>query len=267
MTSDPWRVCPLQRARKDGTLYVREPDVEAQLRELSGLGDRERRERIGIADRSHPQFVREEALVFCLRAYQTRGDTDTAWRIAELLVERVARHVTRKLQRWRMTADEMEECARDLFTDLQIALFDGGPASEFWEVRFWVCLDRRLWNLAEKRQAVLDLAQKTNDRGEDGEAGEDPIARIADPGLGPEQMAEYRDALAVLNENERVAMYLRYVEGLPEESEDPLRPSLARVLGVTGRIVRNYLRRAEAKLQAWQRGDENSNGNRNAVRK
>ena len=43
----------------------------------------------------------------------------------------------------------------------------------------------------------------------------------------------------------------QYIEGLPEESEDPKRQTIAKILGVTGRSVRNYLRRAEQKLREW----------------
>ena len=50
-------------------------------------------------------------------------------------------------------------------------------------------------------------------------------------------------------------MYLCRVEGLPEESEDPERVTAAKILGVTGRSVRNYLRRAEAKLREWQQAE------------
>lgn len=249
---------PLTRTRKDdAAVYTREPMVEAQIRHLSALTERARRERLFILDRAHADFVREEALTYFLREYAARGDEETAWRIAERLVERIAGHVQRKLARWRLPQDDADDCARDLFIVLCEALFDRSATAEFWEVRFWVCLDRRLWNMVEKRQATRDNELRQADRREDAErtddASSDLLARIADTGFSPQEMAERREALEMLTENERLAIYLRHVEGLPEESEDPLRPSVARVLGVTGRSVRNYLRRAEAKLMTWEK--------------
>ena len=244
---------PLTRARKDGTPYTREPEVEAQVRVLSRLGPRERQRRIDLTDRTQIDFLREETLVYLLRQHDRQGDREPAWQIAEILVGRVAGHVARKLARWRFRPDDVAECAQDLFGELRAALFDHGPAGEFWEVRFWVCLDRRLWNLAEKHQAMRDSELHLNERDE---GGEDPLGQIADAAPGPEIRAEWREALGLLTENERVALYLRYREGLPEESEDPERPSVARALGVTGRTVRNYLRRAEEKLRRWERGEE-----------
>ena len=248
-------VRPLTRTRKDGGRYVREAVAEQQLRSLCAQTEAARRARlVDVTDRGQDGFVGEEALVYAVREYQRAGDEDTAWRLAERLTERVVGHVRRKMDRWRLSADEAEECARDLFTALFEALFDDGPAGEFWEVRFWVCLDRRLWNLLEKRQAARDWEDAGPEAGFDDEPAEDPFARIADAGPGPERLAEYKEALALLTENERLALYLCRVEGWPEESDDPTRPSAARTLCVTGRSVRNYLRRAEAKLRAWEQG-------------
>ena len=258
---------PLTRESKNGTPYVREARVERQICALCSLAESARRARLALADRDDADFVAEETLVYCLRTYQRAGDAAMAWRIAEMLVERVAGHVRRHVARWRLGPDDADECARDLFATLFAAVFDDAPGGEFWEVRFWVCLDRRLWNLLEKQQAAADLTvsgseiEENEASGETGgaAAGRDaPLLRIADPRLGPEQRAELGAALALLTENERLALYLCRVEGWPEESDDPARPSAARALGVTGRSVRNYLKRAENKLRAWEeQGAEN----------
>lgn len=255
--SDSWRVRPLVRVRKDGTPYSREPEVEAQVRRLSSMGKRARREQlVPQSERRRREAAREETLVYFLREYARRGDTETAWEIADWLVQRVAGHVRRELARWRLTPDAADDCARDLFATLLAALFDDSPAGEFWEVRFWVCLDRRLWNLAEKRQQTLDSEWRRSDGSdEDGDEGTDPLSRLPDPRPGPAALTEYKDALNLLTETERLALYLRHIEGWPEETADPNLPSIAGALGVTGRSVRNYLRRAEAKLRAWQQAD------------
>jgi Predicted DNA binding protein len=254
-----WPLRPLTRTRRDtGALYHREEDVERQVRELSQLSERSRRAVLCEAYAPNdPRRPREETLVYFLREYHRRSDDTTAWQIAEVLIGRIAGHVQRKLARWRLPADQAEDCMHDLTTALCEAVFDGEQAAEFWEVRFWVCLDRRLWSLVEKRQATLDAEIRPGDEAqdEDGPAGGDGIfARLADTAPGPEAMAERREALALLTENERLAVYLRFIEGLPEESEDPDRESVAKILGVTGRSVRNYLRRAENKLVNWAEG-------------
>jgi RNA polymerase sigma factor (sigma-70 family) len=242
---------PLTRTRKeDGSVYVREKEVEAQLKNLATLGERLRRKAF-FAEGG--ERLREETLVYLLRECAAEGDTETAWRIAEMLVERVSGHIGRQLGKWRLPPDDADDCTRDLFTALFEALFDTGPGGEFWEVRFWVCLDRRLWNLIEKRQAALDAQLREVEAPDSGESGlESLLSRVKDASVGPEERAVLSAALAHLNENERLAIYLTRVEGLPEESDDPGRVTAATVLGVTGRSVRNYLKRAEEKIRKWE---------------
>jgi DNA-directed RNA polymerase specialized sigma24 family protein len=253
-------VRPLTRTRRDdGSLYTRESDVETQVREISRLTERARRERLLAPARAWEDAdrLREETVVYFIRECAAHGDDETAWKLAEMLVERVSAHVQRKLARWRLTPEDADDCVRDLFAALWDAVFDRSQTAEFWEVRFWVCLDRRLWNLIEKRQAVADTELSPGDQTDDGVEERDAdalFARMADTGPSPEAMAERAEALALLNENERLAVYLVYIEGLPEESEDPAKPSAAKVLGVTGRSVRNYLRRAKDKLMTWEQG-------------
>lgn len=254
--NDLWLVRRLTRRRKDGTLYVREPRVDAQMRTLCALAEPTRRARLVCLDRDDADFVAEETVVCCLREYARRGDDGFAWHLADILAQRVAGHVRRELARWRLTPEDADDCIRDLFALLFDAVFDTSETGEFWEVRFWVCLDRKLWNLAEKRQREVDafLADRTAD---DGEERDDLLTRQADTTtIAPDALAEHKAAWATLAENERMALFLRHIEGLPEESEDPATPSIARALGVTGRSVRNYLRRAESKLRAWSEQEE-----------
>lgn len=191
--------------------------------------------------------------MYALREFAARGDDEAAWEIAQILTERIGGHVARQIARWRLSSEDADDCVRDLFAVLFDALFDRSAAAEFWEVRFWVCVDRRLWNLVEKRQATADALTEDTDRNDEGDALESRLQRIADDAAGPEELAQRQAALAILTENERLAVYLKVVEGLVEESDDPDRMTIARMLGVSGRSVRNYLRRAETKLEEWVR--------------
>ena len=257
-----WPVRPLTRTRRDsGVPYTREKSAQAQIAELCALTDRMRRARLVAACErggswTGENYLCEETLVYFVREYHARGDHQTAWLLTQTLSDRTAAHIVRKLARWRLSETEADDCARDLFEQMCSALRDTSAAAEFWEVRFWVCLDRRLWNLVEKRQATTDAEQRDADEPETpgGETGESVLSRLADPGAGPQAQAEWGDALRVLDAKERDALYLVYIAGLPEESDDPDRQTAARIMGVTGRSVRNYLRRGKAKLEQWEKG-------------
>lgn len=249
-----WKILPLTRTKKEtGERYQREADVEKQLQWLGTLSPRARQAAL-LADTpaGDPSRLREETLVVALRTYARCGDDALAWSLAELLLSRVSGHIARQLSKWRMPPEDADDVTRDLFSVLFDALFSRDESAQFWEVRFWVCLDRRLWNLCEKRQAQLDARQPES--AETVESGDELLLRIADLGPSPESLTEQRVAMESLSETERLAVYLKYIEGLPEESEDPTRVSVAKLLGVTGRSVRNYLRRAEKKLREWNDG-------------
>lgn len=256
-------VRPLRRTRRaDGSLYTREAGVESQIRSLLLLSERARRDRLTdkrqrTVEWSDESRLREETLVYFIRDCCLRGDADTAWNLVETLMERVTLHIQRRLAHWRLTTEDAEDCARDLFGEMAEALFDTETAQEFWEVRFWVCLDRKLYNLIDKRQRVEDSEMRPGDQETDAEGDKDAdrlLLQLADPSARPEEMAEFADARAVLADNEWMAIYLVYYLGLPEESDDPNRETAARTMGVTGRSVRNYLKRAKHKLMEWNNG-------------
>lgn len=251
--ADRWTYRPLTRTRKDdGSLYHRERRAEEEIHRLCGLGQRARREvLLARHPAGDPDRLREETLVYALRSCAAQGDDETAWAVAELLTERVSGHIARQLAKWRLPEEDADDVTRDLFALLFDALFSCEPSGEFWEVRFWVCLDRRLWNLVEKRQASLDAQLSEGSETQEPEGGDSALLRLPDGGPSPESLAEYGEALSTLAEHERLAVYLKYIEGLPEESDDPNRQTVAKLLGVTGRTVRNYLRRAEQKLREW----------------
>ena len=264
-----WPVRPLTRTRKsDGTPYTREKDVEKQIADLCGLSPRVRLRRLEEAGSDaltwqDARRLREETLVYFLREMRRRGDEQAAGKIGEILVDRVSAHVNRKIGAWRLSPSEADECVRDLFAQMFGYLTNTSPDAEFWEVRFWLCLDRRLYNLLELRQAVRDHEIRPGDQAasegeDDGDTGGTIarfLAQMADDGASPEAAAEGRELLAHFTENERNALFFVYMQGLPEESDDPDKLSAAKLLGVTGRSVRNYLSRAKEKIARWQSGD------------
>ncbi|GAB4452181.1 MAG: hypothetical protein OHK0029_02730 [Armatimonadaceae bacterium] len=252
---------PLTRTRRDNAqVYTREAPVEAQIRSLSELSERQRKERLlNPAQRSlaweSEDRLREETLVYFIREFFRYEDPDTAWYLVETLIERVAAHVQRKLARWRLTPEDADDCVRDLYAYLCEALLDTSASAEFWEVRFWVCLDRRLWNLVEKRQHTADAELSPGDQEADSSDDKDAdrlIAQLVDTNPRPDEVVEWAEARSLLSENEWMALYLVYALGMPEESEDPNRETAAKLMGVTGRSIRNYLKKAKQKLATWQ---------------
>ncbi|MBC8142984.1 MAG: sigma-70 family RNA polymerase sigma factor [Armatimonadetes bacterium] len=254
----PWNPPrPLTRARVDsGKLYEREPSVMRQIAHFCALPDRVRCSAlcapVALGDVNRPK---EETLVYFVREYDRRGQQTAAWDLLEALVSRLSGHIKRELSKWRLPQAEQDECAEALITQLYERVLSHEPSEEFWEVRFWVCLDRRLHALAEKLQRVRDRELRpADDFGDDStdttHGSEGVFARLADSDASPETMVLRKELLSRLSGLEAQSVFLKYIERMPEESGDADRVTIATVLGVTGRTVRNYLRRAEKKLLA-----------------
>lgn len=116
----------------------------------------------------------------------------------------------------------------------------------FWEVRFWVMLQRRI---ADAKRALRAENNHRVNMVPYPNSEEDPIAQLPDhSALDPETQALISNALEMLPDNERKAFLWVRVQRMPESDA-------AGFLGVTDRTVRNYIVRAEQKLEAWRRSD------------
>lgn len=227
---------------------AREVEVELQITQLLGSPSDLFWYRLKAEDRQEEDWIQEETLVYFLRFYHRKSDSNAAWRVAELLIERSAKYIRRQVAVWKsLTQDQQEECIRDVQEQMLLDLFNDQPNCEFWEVRFWLCLKRRILNRVQKyrrqREFEVDTAP-THD--EDNEYQADRDSRFADTSaLTPQQQAEIKAALATLKDNERIAFVLFYYHDWPQQD-------IANRLGVTDRTVRNLLTKAEARLKTWR---------------
>src|SRR5262249_40769949 len=123
---------------------------------------------------------------------------------------------------------------------------DLSPRSQFWEVRFWTCLQRRLSNTLKKYQTT-DRNEVTPEPLTDSEGHETPLMDTwaAPQKLSPQDRVEIREALALLTARERKAFYLFYYE-------DWTQAEIASHLQVTDRTIRNLLGHAEKTLAHWR---------------
>jgi len=107
------------------------------------------------------------------------GDHVRAWDVMELLMvlisASVETHVRRQggLSRAQQN-DIQEELSTVLYTEWQSL----EPCQEFWEVRFWVCLKRRLFDLVRRRSRdyLSEVSLETLES--NGQAGRDAIEEV-----------------------------------------------------------------------------------------
>jgi DNA-directed RNA polymerase specialized sigma24 family protein len=222
--------------------YRREPDVERQLEQLRSAPH-------AIVHRvATDRDLKLETLVSVARSY-VRADADKeAGRVLEQIAQRVTGRIYRHLQVWGVrNADDRDDLVQELLHMLFACVRSLGREQAFWECRFWVCFDRRAqsllrnWANSGRPGVSLDELAET-----------DPdLLRDHSP-ISTFDRAAAREALAQLPEPLRTTFYLKYLMGYQEEGGDGQAPTIAKTLGVTGRTVRNYLRRAEILLAEWR---------------
>ncbi len=225
----------------------REARIEQQANALLGVSPREQRRLASLVNREAEEWVQEETLVCLLRALYRQGDRDSAWKFAEILVQRTAGFLARHTAVWHLPPRHIEECIRDTQEQLITELFNLSASAEFWEIRFWLCLKRRLLNVIQRYKRITEMEYHPNDAvTEEDEQTVDRLAALPDmKTLSSSARAEISDALAQLKEQERIAFYLFHYEDWGQQD-------IAERLQVSERTVRNLLTRAEKRLAEWR---------------
>lgn len=228
----------------------REPAVVEQIEALRRCSRSEFRRRVEIRDHTRPDFVSEEALVYFVRELHPAGRSAEAGDLIELLEERCRKRVARTLTGWsQLSATQREDCYNDLVSQMFVALISLETKDEFWEVRFWHCLDWKLSNIAQKYHSIAQN-EFVPDSGpnEEGKTS-DYMANMAAPArLTSEERVLVQEALRVLTQDQRLVFILFHYEQWTQEE-------IAKHIKVTDRTVRNRLESAEKRLASW-RADE-----------
>jgi len=225
--------------------YVRDPAVTRQIERLADLPASELA-RHAEDDALGARTLRPETLVWAVRELAGAGD-ERSWSVARALIRQVAPLVSWWLRGIPgLTPAQREEAAEELAVAFYIQWHSLAATEAFWEVRFRLCLKRKVLDIADgllARNAVEVRLDPPDDQPD-----ANPLQDLPDPRPGPEQQALVQEALGVLPEEERTCAYLYWIEGWTEEV-------VAQRMGVTTRTVRNRLRRARARLAAWHRGE------------
>ncbi|MCW3096854.1 MAG: polymerase sigma factor [Chthonomonadaceae bacterium] len=225
----------------------REPEVVVQIDALRRCGRSEFRRRVEIRDHTRPGFVSEEALVYFVRDLHLSGRSAEAGDLIELLEERCRKRVARTLTGWsQLTVTQRDDCYNDLISQMFVALISMETKDEFWEVRFWHCLDWKLSNIAQKYHAIAQNEFVPEGGRSDEGKSFDYMANVAAPvRLTSEERVLVQEALRILTPEQRVVFILFHYEQWTQEE-------IATHAKVTDRTVRNRLESAEKRLASWR---------------
>jgi len=248
----------LTHRTRTGEIYRRPPEVEAQIKELLLVSPGEIEQRITITDTLAPDFVREEALVYLIRAYKQSGDLSMVNSVCSALLQRMARRTMIRLST--LGPDRAEDgygaVVEKLFKRILNFTSDRG---DFLQVKFWMAHMGIIDEVLRKQIRELNRVEEwpdeaNNDEGYD-HGDDEPLD--ADQKQGPdvplETLFAAQQALDSVPEPYRTAYILRRIEKWSKESENPNDETVSKYFGVSGRTIQNWCNKAEEAIARWKR--------------
>lgn len=248
---------PLRKRDSNGRVYERPAEIEATLetvvnQELSKLKCRGE-----VSDRTSPEFLPSECLVYLIREARRLGNDETMNVLLPILLRRCAANLKRKVPESGLpNAYEIRE---EILSRFSVLFAEDGEANHLDELDYYECRFNRAFrtlridilNRERKRAEKLeriesDKSMAGEDSADDEELRRDSEELRSQPSQIPR--VHLKELLEFLPENERRAAVLCYLMGYKEESNDPLERTAATICKVSGRTIRKRLRRASTML-------------------
>jgi hypothetical protein len=250
---------PLTKIDSNGKTYERPTEIEAAIRSAEQQDAVTASRRAAISDKSSPDFMPSECLVYLIREARRRSNEQTMNVLLSRLLARCETNLRATVPDGRLpNAAEVRE---DILGEFGILFAEDGSAGhldllDYFECRFnRAFLTLRIDMVRREIARAKPLVQVPAEDGTQDYSGDDEVlSRLSeefrqDPTQLPKIfLKELLDAIKSLPDDERKAVVLCHILGYKEESEDILERTAATICGVSGRTIRNRLGRAAAKL-------------------
>lgn len=268
---------PLTKCYPNGEPYERRSETIRQLLSALLLSPRAQVERAKISDKHDPRYLKDEVLVYLIRACYQREDERTGDWLLRLLIERCTGILTRELTR-RLPKAEAIEAGQEMLVVLYEAVRDLGPQGDYLEVSFGQWFKCHTLDMRQKYETKLAKEPDTDAAPLEQLAGHQPAGGESGPAFDPvepwnelspspadlldredrealqdDEERRLREAVAALPGTERApwrkAVILHFWFGMKIDSVDPDEPTLARLFGKSEKTIRNWLNKAKAELK------------------
>ncbi len=255
--SPPLVVAPLTRRGKGGKLYKRPPAVEKQILEVMILEPDQVLERAQVP-RGSPGYLREEVLVFMFQQYQQTGQAE-AWNdMAQQLLKRCSAWLKKKLKNDKGIAPQVAgDVIEQTFT---LMMETENRVADILQVSFLTYLSRRYKDAKKKEIRKLSpLRELVEPDGFDKDDKSSNFLKVSYTDiLTIENHVVLRESLvAIRDQSHRDVYMLRHAFGMPIESKDPEKMTLAKLFDKSGRMIRYMLANAQSDIAAADKGDKN----------
>lgn len=242
---------PLIHQDKDGELLKRAPDVDVQIHDALILAPADL---VKLAEKNaqDAEFLKDEALVYLIRAFHKSGNKDITNQLSEILIRRWTPFIYSKFNGFVDADDAFCAVIKILFTHI---LFRDDGRGDFLQVKFGLHLKRIIVSVfrihhdkKEKESSTFTFSELSNEEDEDMDWDE----TTESDELSPEDKVFIDEAADVLTGDLQKVYILRHKYNFQIESIDPDEPTLSKYFGKTPRTIRNWLKQADEILKKWQ---------------
>ncbi len=246
-------VVPLTRRTRSGERLRRPARIEQEIasvitRPVSYLRAR------ALATPENKDPLSSECLVYLIRQDLRRGSRRLAEDLTPILLHRCEASLRGSIRGFSPTT--AREVREDVLGKLALSLLDQGDEADFLEVRFGLALKRLRIDTCRRYRRHDQRHIQLEDTGPSDGDELPAIDRLRPDRARQEDRLLIRQALASLAAPERDVLVLHRLAGIPLRTQAKARPDLVGLLGCSERTLRNRLRRAELRLQAFRETPE-----------
>lgn len=241
---------PLNKHNRSGYRYTRLASIEAAIKRAIDLDPAPLIERAAIRDWHSSDYIPSECLVHLLRKARREGK--------DILFNQLFPHLLNRCEATLINAVNERSVpdaagVREEILGQLAELFaqDGTGANpdelDFYEVRFNCAFKALRIDVIRDVQALAGHPAALQPMEEEHEAEFAPGCTLSGEEIFFQ--LEVQEAINVLPPDERRVVTLHRILGYEIESTDPAKRTVASICGITGRSVRNRLRRADERLK------------------
>jgi hypothetical protein len=257
-------VRPLTKVKKSGDLYTRPVAIDTAIEAALALDRRSLEQRAAVTDPNSPEYIPSECLVHLIRQKHRETNAPGRDQLLNILLQRCEVRLARTLPDNRApNAGYLRDEALGRLGELFAEDGTGENPNEldYFEIRFnGAFAALRTDAVRSEIRAARRVVQLPED--DDCESRQVPddqaIGRLPEALNSPASqenaqfLQEVLKAIDTLPPDQREAVILCHLMGYEAESEDPAKITAATLCGVTGRTIRNRLRRAAATLNSYK---------------
>lgn len=252
----------LKKRNEDGVLYKRPEAIETAI-EVALQQDIECLRRRAWLTENDSEFLQMECLVYLIRDALHQSDQSACDALLPALIARAENTLKAKIPD--IGLPNAAEIRESILSDLSFLFVEDCQDEQkneldYFECRFnsaFACFRIDFLRRESTRSKHLEQFPANDDETRPDPDGRPVKTAVGEWGVPATQVRtifrkERLKAIDGLPEDERKAVVLCGVLGLKEESEDPTIVTAATLCGVTGRTIRNRLKRAAAKLSDFR---------------